>query len=337
MIRVLVTGAGGGVGEGVIKALRMISDLDITVVAADMSPWAAGLYSGDVARLIPRASAPDYVDAVVRLCREERIDYYLPGTDVELSVCAAHAAHIEAECGAHVVIASPEAVRIADDKRETARFLEQHGLAFPRTFLRDEWHDGALPFPLVVKPRIGCRSIGLEVVREQAQLERALERTDEIVLQEHLGSDDSEFTCTAVLYRGEASSVAVLQRWLRAGDTYRVVPLKNERIEQYVLAAARALGSNGSCNFQLRLDDGQPKLFEINARFSGTTPLCAELGFNPVESYLKRHRGLRYDGALRTDVVVLRHWAELVVPRASLEELARAGRVAPAGVVRRCL
>ncbi|MBI1945854.1 MAG: ATP-grasp domain-containing protein [Deltaproteobacteria bacterium] len=337
MIRVLVTGAGGGVGEGVIKALRMIRDLDISVIAADMSPWAAGLYAGDVARLIPRASAPDYVDALVRLCREERIDYYLPGTDVELSVCADNAARIEAECGAHVVIASPEAVRVADDKRETARFLERHGLAFPRTLLRDEWQAGALAFPLVVKPRIGCRSIGLEIVRDQAQLARALARSDEIVLQEHLGSDDSEFTCTVVMCRGEASSVGILQRWLRAGDTYRVVPLRDERIEQYVLAAARALGTNGSCNFQLRLDDGQPKLFEINARFSGTTPLCAELGFNPVESYLKRHRGMSYGGALRTDAVVLRHWAELVVPRAAFDEIAQGGRGTPAGVERTCL
>ena len=157
------------------------------------------------------------------------------------------------------------------------------------------------------------------------------------MLQEHLGSDESEFTCTVVLCRGEPSTVAVLQRWLRAGDTYRVVPHRDERIERYVLAAARALGTNGSCNFQLRLDVGEPKLFEINARFSGTTPLCAELGFNPVESYLKRHRGLAYQGALRTDAVVLRHWAELVVPRAAFDELAQSGHTTPAGVERRCL
>lgn len=337
MIRVLVTGAGGGVGEGIIKALRRIADLEITIIAADMSHWAAGLYAGDIARLVPRSSAPDYVDAIIKICREERADYYLPGTDVELAVCAANAARIEAECGAHVVIASPEAVRIADDKRETARFLERAGLAFPKTFLRSEWREGALGFPVIVKPRIGCRSIGLEVVHDAAQLARALARTDEIVLQEHLGTDESEFTCTVVMCRGEPSRVAVLQRWLRAGDTYRVVPVRDERIEAYVLAAARALGTNGSCNFQLRLDGGQPKLFEINARFSGTTPLCAELGFNPVESYLKRHRGLPYDGELRTDVVVLRHWAELVVPRAGFDALARDGRVVPAGIERTSL
>ena len=62
-------------------------------------------------------------------------------------------------------------------------------------------------------------------------------------------------------------------------------------------------------NFQLRLDAaGVPKLFEINARFSGTTPFCAELGMNPVEDYLKRSRGIPYHPSLRTDVDL--PWAE---------------------------
>jgi carbamoyl-phosphate synthase large subunit len=337
MIHVLVTGAGGGMGEGIIKALRMITDLEIRIVAADMSHWAAGLYAADVARIVPSAASPEYVDAIIQLCRDERIDYYMPGTDGELATCALRAERIRREAGTHVVIAPIDAVRIADDKWETSRFLERNGLAFPRTFLRSQWRDGALPFPIVAKPRIGCRSIGMQVLRNQDELERALALGDEIVLQEHIGCDDSEFTCTVVVCRGEPSPAAVLQRWLRAGDTYRVVPTRDASIEAYVLDVARALRTEGSSNFQLRVDRGVPKLFEINARFSGTTPLCAELGFNPVESYLKRHRGLPYDGALRTDAVVLRHWAELIVPRAGFDALAKDGRAHPSEIGRKML
>ena len=43
MINVLVTGAGGGVGQGVIKSLKIIKGLDIRIIAADMSELAAGL------------------------------------------------------------------------------------------------------------------------------------------------------------------------------------------------------------------------------------------------------------------------------------------------------
>ena len=46
MINVLVTGAGGGVGQGVIKSLKMIEGMDIRIVAADMNELATGLYAG---------------------------------------------------------------------------------------------------------------------------------------------------------------------------------------------------------------------------------------------------------------------------------------------------
>ena len=39
-MNVLVTGAGGGVGQGVIKSLKMIKDMDIKIVAADMGELA---------------------------------------------------------------------------------------------------------------------------------------------------------------------------------------------------------------------------------------------------------------------------------------------------------
>ena len=70
-ITVLVTGTGGGVGQGILKALRM-SDLDLRVVSADVSPFAPGLYTGDSARLTPMVSEPGYVEAMCRICRGTR-------------------------------------------------------------------------------------------------------------------------------------------------------------------------------------------------------------------------------------------------------------------------
>jgi carbamoyl-phosphate synthase large subunit len=106
---------------------------------------------------------------------------------------------------------------------------------------------------------------------------------------------------------------------LRAGDTYRAFPVKSDILENYVRDIAIKLGIVGSCNFQLRVtESGVPKLFEINSRFSGTTPFCSYLGFNPVEFCLKAKLGITYKSEIDYEKVVLRHWAEVIVDKDSL-------------------
>ena len=87
---------------------------------------------------------------------------------------------------------------------------------------------------------------------------------------------------------------------------------------------------DGGCNFQLRLDKhGEPKIFEINSRFSGTTPFCAQIGFNPVEFYLKRSIGLESAVNIDYDSIVFRYWSEAVVNRSLLNELSTSRNIEP--------
>ena len=115
MITILVTGSGGGVGQGIIKSLLMIPDLPLRVIGADMSPQAAGLYACDTAYLVTGAADPGYLASLARIFEAEQVDYYFPGTDVELTFCAEHRAEIEEKWGVRVVVNPLEAVRIADE------------------------------------------------------------------------------------------------------------------------------------------------------------------------------------------------------------------------------
>ena len=313
MTTVFVTGAGGGIGQGIVKALRLINDLDLRIVAADMNPLSPGLYAADLACIVPAASSRSYVDTLVRLFRDLGVDYYFPGTDVELTVCADAAGHIQDEAGTRVVVAPPETVRIASDKYATFQFLRDHRLAPPMTYLPASVDPGSLGYPVVVKPRSGARSQGYRLVADSAELAKTAGEQPDSIVQEYVGSTDSEYTCTVVSVEGRQSQPFVLQRWLRDGDTYRAVPVLREAVREYVRQVAAKLDLEGPCNFQLRVDGAEPKLLEINARCSGTTPLWAQLGFNPVECYLKGALGMTYHPQVRYGVTVLRYWAEMIV------------------------
>ena len=79
---------------------------------------------------------------------------------------------------------------------------------------------------------------------------------------------------------------------------------------------AEAFGPYGPANFQFRLDaQGRAKVFEINGRFSGTTPFRMRAGFNEVEMVLRRILlGEPIKQPSVHPMTILRHFTETVVP-----------------------
>ena len=119
MIRILVTGMGGGVGQGIVKSLKLIDDLDIYIVTADMSELASGLYGGDYSYLVPAASDESYFDKIKLICNDQDIDFYFPGTDVELIKCAKYSKELKESLGVEIIISPVNVIEIADDKYKT--------------------------------------------------------------------------------------------------------------------------------------------------------------------------------------------------------------------------
>lgn len=326
----MVTGAGGGVGQGIIKSLKLISDLKIRIIAADMSEKAAGLYAADAAYIVEKCSSDTYLNTLENIFKKENIKYYFPGTDVELLFCAQHKDFIKETYGVHTIISSLETISIADDKYKTAQFLKRHNFPSPHTIYADQVNFNDVQYPVIVKPAVGCRSIGVYVAHNEKELRQYTNDPSGIVIQELIGTDDSEYTCTIVKVNNELSPPLVLKRVLRSGDTFRAEPIKSTVIEKYVTDVASKLDIDGGCNFQLRVDkDGIPKIFEINSRYSGTTPFCSQIGFNPVEFYLKKKEEIEYSFEINYAAIVLRFWSEVVVPKAQLDTLKREHAIAP--------
>lgn len=330
MITILVTGAGGGVGQGIIKSLKMINNLKIRIISADMSELATGLYAGDVACLVERCTSPFYKDSLARIFDKYNVDYYIPGTDVELRFCAENKTRIKEDFRVETVISSRETIDIADDKFKTYEFLKKEGLSYPKTKKLCDYSGGDFDFPVIIKPTVGNRSIGVEKVVSDNLIETYLLKNEDLLIQEYVEGDDREYTCTIVKVGDEISPVLLLKRDLRSGDTYRAKPVKSNLIEHYVRQIAVKLDIQGGCNFQLRVDqNGIPKLFEINSRFSGTTPFWSQLGFNPVEYYLKRKMGHSVETVVNYNAYILRYWAEVVVPKEQMTTLSRDSELTP--------
>lgn len=316
-MKVLVTGAGAVLGQGIIRSLRE-SSLSATVIAADPSPLSAGLYWTPHRHVIPMAKDPRFVAQVEALIDRERPDAVIPGTDVELHHFAEQRSRWEARYGTHVVVSSPEVVRIADDKYLTFRFLRDHGFPVPESCLAGEEARlvEQVGFPLIVKPRVGARSVGVVKVNDAGALARAIAEGDNVVIQECVATDAAEYTAGALVFDGRCEASIVMRRDLRDGNTYRAYVAAYPELDAQVGRMAEALSPHGPVNFQFRVDEsGQAKVFEINGRFSGTTPFRMRAGFNEVEMTLRRLvNGEPVRQPAIRPMTILRHFEETVVP-----------------------
>ncbi|RPF72707.1 ATP-grasp domain-containing protein [Aurantiacibacter spongiae] len=317
---VLVTGGGAVLGQGIIKSLKA-SSLDARIIVADPNPLSVGLYWGDERAALPLASDASYGDAVRALLTRYRPDVVLVGTDVELPFFAAEREALERAFETKVLVSDPCVVAIADDKYATFRFMRDAGFHPPASALPENGEDMArliedVGFPLVVKPRIGARAVGVSVVRDRQALADALEGREGLVVQECVGTDATEYTAGTLSFDGETRASIVLRRDLRDGNTHRAFHEPDEALDTQVRAFADALQPYGPANFQFRTDaDGRARVFEINARFSGTTPMRAMMGFNEVEMCIHHLLSGRTveQPAIRPGTV-LRYLDEIFVP-----------------------
>jgi carbamoyl-phosphate synthase large subunit len=325
---IIITGVGGGVGQSVIKSLY---GGGYRLIGVDEFPLAAGLYAVDKAYVIPPPEKPEFADRLLEIAATEDCSLIFPGLDPELPVLARSAERFLRR-GVRVVVSDPAVVDLADDKLATAQFLERHGFPAPKTRLLNEPNLDDIPLPAVLKPRKGgARSRGVLIVASRAELCGHLSSVDtnNYVVQEQIAGE--EYTCGTVNLGGRCFGAILMRRTLRNGDTYKAFVDKNPQLTAFVVSVANVLKPFGACNFQLRLRDGKPFIFEFNARCSGTTYCRALAGFNEplmIADYLLRGREPTYS---IQEITVLRYWNELVVNNSQIELLRAQGTVAGGG------
>lgn len=317
-VRVLVTGVGGVIGQGLVRSLRL-SGHDCIIMAADADPMSAGIDMADETVMLPYASDAGYIDEVAAVCEARGVGLLLPGIYQDACALSPAAAYLEERCGTKVVVSGGDVLARTEDKWETHLFLCESGLNCCRTVKGDDAGGvgklvGELGFPLVLKKRNGHGSKGFYVVRDEREMEYLLSREDGVIVQEYLRPDEHEYTCG--VFTGADGSIwgtIALRRRLACGLTYKAEVSFDKDVIGEAEKAVKALRPSGPCNVQLRLTEDGPFIFEINARFSSSTSIRARFGFNEagmsVDSFLLGRP------AAQPEVrggVALRYWDEVV-------------------------
>ena len=320
-VRVMVTGAGGPAAVSVMKSLS--ADPSVSLVAADMDPWAAGLYlvPPDARTLVPAGSDPGFADAALARCIAMGADVLIPTCDAELLPLGRARARFR-EAGVELLLAPDRALDVCLDKLALVERCAGR-VPVPRTERLDRADPGLWTYPVMVKPRRGSGSRGIRMVGSAQELAEMQASADYLV-QEYLPGTEYSIDVLADVTGHVVASVPRVRERVDSGVSVAGRTLHDAELERLGADMAVVTGLTYVANVQFRRDaTGRPALLEVNPRFPGTMPLTVASGVDMPLMALDALRGkpLPAQAGFR-DVAMVRYLDERFIELGEVQEVA---------------
>jgi carbamoyl-phosphate synthase large subunit len=337
---ILVTAVGGrSVGSGILHALTRSSP-EVrdrwNVVAADADSFSWGLYKVEQNALLPFASAPCYIEKVSELVGKLNIHAIIPGSEPEAAILSKNKHLFRVP----IIANEYELMPLMTDKFKAIEKLKELGLPSIPTFKAEEYEFAmnSIDFPVIVKPTTGTGgSKGVSLCVNLEELKVVIEKLPAqsgFCIQPLIGTDDSEYTVGVLTDKnGTLIDSLIMKRKLvglslldskKIGNTRYSIStgysqgtiIKDEKIRDFCESLALAIGSKGPLNIQLRIHNGQIYVFEIHPRFSGTSTIRADVGFNEPDILLRNHLDNEKFNRIdyRYNVAAIRAFEHVIVP-----------------------
>jgi carbamoyl-phosphate synthase large subunit len=308
-----------------VAFLRAVAGPDVELWAADIDPYAVGLYLVAPRRrhLVPGGDDAGFVDAVAGLCHTAAIDVLVPTVDTELLPLARHRDDLAA-AGTTVLAASVATLERCLDKWRLVEACRGLGIT-PRTAVL-EGDLGGWSFPLVVKPRQGSGGRGVALASGPDDLRR-VPHDGSYLVQEHLPGVEHSLDVLAYTDGRVAAVVPRSRLKVDSGIAVAGCVEADERLVAIGRRVAEAIELTSVANVQVKADaTGEPRLLEVNPRFPGSMPLTVASGVDMPRLSLADAVGVRVPSDVPfRPIGMVRHWEDVVVDVDAFSSLAYAG------------
>ena len=255
------------------------------VVATDCSNLAPAVYEADVFYLVPRITAPGYIEQILDICVKEKIDGVFSLIDPELSLLARERERFLA-VGATPILSDYELVETCFDKYRMFELLTGMGIPTGQCYLSKEdfYRDrqkGRIDYPVFVKPVRGSASLNINKVSSDQELETLFHLYDDLMIQEFMDGQEYGADVYVDMISGKCTSIFVKKKIkMRAGDTDKSVSVKNPELFELIRKFVEKCGFCGMIDIDLFEIGGVFYISEVNPRFGGGYPHAYACGVN---------------------------------------------------------
>ncbi len=271
------------------------------IFAGDADASAPALQEADRAFLVPPVTAPEYFDTLLAICREHRVRLLFSLNDLELPLLARQRDQF-LNVGTIPVVSTPAVVDLCFDKWATFCFLREIGVPTPSTFVtlgeaQTALSKRELAFPLVVKPRWGTASFGIDYPESTEEMELiwrlghlrlqrsflAAASTDKkhgLIAQQKVAGMEYGLDVVNDLEGRHVTTFVKRKLAMRAGETDKAVTVAHPVLEAVGRRIGEALGHIGNLDCDVFVNGERYWVLELNPRFGGGYPFTHRAGAN---------------------------------------------------------
>ncbi len=266
------------------------------VIATDCSNLAPAVYDADAFYLVPRITAPDYLDVILDICRKEKITGVFSLIDPELSMLAKEREKFLA-VGSTPIISDYDLVETCFDKYRMYELLRGMEIPTGKCYIDKEAffrgvEAGEVSYPVFVKPVRGSASLNINQVGSPEEINMLFGLYDDLMIQEYMDGQEYGADVYVDMVSGKCTSVFVKKKIkMRAGETDKSVSVKDEALFEMLRKFSEECGFRGMIDIDIFKIDGVYYISEVNPRFGGGYPHAYACGVNMPAAVLRNLEG----------------------------------------------
>ncbi len=285
-----------GTRNKVVQYFKEEVGADGKVVATDCSNLAPAVYDADKFYLVPRITAPGYLEHILEICKKEQIDGVFSLIDPELSMLAKEKEHF-LEIGTVPIISPYDLVETCFDKYKMYQMLCTMQIPTGKCFVEKEAfyqavEKGEISYPVFMKPVKGSASININKVNSKEEVELLFTLYDDLMIQEYMDGQEYGADVYIDMLSGKCTSIFVKKKVkMRAGETDKSVSFKDEKLFAMLRDFVERCGFRGMIDIDIFDIGGTYYISEVNPRFGGGYPHAYACGVNMPKQVLENLAG----------------------------------------------
>jgi carbamoyl-phosphate synthase large subunit len=266
------------------------------IIATDCSNLAPAVYDADAFYLVPRITAPDYLDVILDICKKEQITGVFSLIDPELSMLAKERDRFLA-VGTTPIISDYDLVETCFDKFRMYELLQKMQIPTGKCYVEKEAfyqavERGEISYPVFVKPVKGSASIHINKVNSAKEIEVLFDLYDDLMIQEFMDGQEYGADVYIDMISGKCTDIFIKKKIkMRAGETDKSVSVKDEKLFELIRKFVEDCGFRGMIDIDIFEIGDTYYISEVNPRFGGGYPHAYACGVNMPKAVITNLAG----------------------------------------------